>query len=201
MGGVEKCLLPLAGRPMISHVIDRFAPQVTGLALSANGDLCRFRTLGLPVVADDMAAGPLAGVLAGMRWARAACASDFVATVPADTPLIPYDLVVRLQSTIGEADVAVAASADRIHPVIALWRARLSEDLAAWLSDPGNRKAESWIRSRKLAVVAFPEESPDAFFNVNTPDNFEAAVQLVADAQASDGVRAAQRCSQRTVAF
>ncbi|MEM6490044.1 MAG: NTP transferase domain-containing protein, partial [Pseudomonadota bacterium] len=70
MGGGDKALLALAGRPLLAHVIERLAPQVDGLALNANGDPARFARFGLPVLADTVPgfAGPLAGVLAGMRW-------------------------------------------------------------------------------------------------------------------------------------
>src|SRR5262245_48867434 len=71
-GGAEG-LLELAGKPMLAHVIDRLAPQVGHSVINANGDAERFGALGLPVVADTITgfAGPLAGVLAGMRWAAA----------------------------------------------------------------------------------------------------------------------------------
>ena len=94
MGGGDKCLLPLAGRPLLAHAIERMAPQVGALVLSANGDPARFGEFGLPVVADTFPGfqGPLAGLLAGMRWAEARGATS-VATAPADTPFFPRDHV------------------------------------------------------------------------------------------------------------
>ena len=90
MGGGDKCLRLLNGRPILDHVIVRLAPQVPVLAINANGDPARFAAWGLPVIPDIVAdnPGPLAGILTGMRWAAAAGLRDIV-TVPADTPFIP----------------------------------------------------------------------------------------------------------------
>ena len=67
MGGGDKSLLPLAGRRIIDHVLERLQLQVSDLALNANGDPTRFTEFGLPIVADSVSEfpGPLAGVLAG----------------------------------------------------------------------------------------------------------------------------------------
>jgi len=72
MCGGDKFLLPLAGRPILAHVIERLKPQVAELIISANGDPARFSAFGLPVVEDrlDFYAGPLAGIFAGLEWAR-----------------------------------------------------------------------------------------------------------------------------------
>src|SRR5689334_23243300 len=99
MGGGDKGLLALGSAPMLDHVIARLAPQVARLVLNANGDPGRFRPFGLPVVADtvDGFVGPLAGVLAGLRWAKAHSTSSHIVTVSADAPFLPQDLVARLR--------------------------------------------------------------------------------------------------------
>ena len=99
MGGGDKCLLELASRPLLAHVIERLAPQAGPLALNANGDPARFAPFGLPVLPDSVPGfpGPLAGVLAGLDWAQALGAAQIV-TVAADTPFFPTDLVARLQA-------------------------------------------------------------------------------------------------------
>ncbi|MCH7942248.1 MAG: NTP transferase domain-containing protein [Proteobacteria bacterium] len=73
MGGGDKALLALGGRTILDHVIERARPQVSQLALNANGDAARFAGFGLPVIADVVEghAGPLAGVLTGLEWAAA----------------------------------------------------------------------------------------------------------------------------------
>lgn len=90
--GVDKCLLHLAGRPLIAHAAERLRPQVGQLALNANGDPGRLAEFGLPVIADLAygAEGPLAGFLAGMQWARASARpAKWIATVATDTPFFP----------------------------------------------------------------------------------------------------------------
>ena len=178
MGGGDKALMDLAGRPMIAHIIARFAPQVAALALNANGDARRFGALGLPVIGDTVASfpGPLAGVLAGMRWtAEAHPEAGHVATCAADTPLIPSDLVARLAEGIDTAAaIALARSAGHRHPVIGLWPVALADDLEAALRG-GVRKVMEWAARHGVADVAFPLDSSfeppiDPFFNANTPD-------------------------------
>ena len=124
--GGDKSLGDLEGRPMLAHVLGRFSPQVSRVVINANGDATRFSQFNLPVVADSVGgfAGPLAGVLAGMEWCLAnAPASSYIATVSADAPFIPTDLVERLvqASSSHPKSIAIARSNGELHPVIGLW--------------------------------------------------------------------------------
>src|SRR5262245_16339812 len=134
MGGGDKCLRPLAGKPMLAHVIDRLRPQVGALVLNANGDPARFAPYGLPVVADPIEgfAGPLAGVLAGLQWSAAHLPkARWIASVSTDAPFLPADLVPRFLAAVeGRPEtIALAASGGALHPVIGLWPAALAGDL------------------------------------------------------------------------
>ncbi len=186
MGGGDKGLLRLGGRPLLAHVIDRLAPQVAGLALNANGDADRFATFGLPVLPDsiDGYAGPLAGVLAGLDWA-AAQGADAIVTAAADTPFFPCDLVPRLlRAGEGMADPLVLAAtpdARRVrvrHPTFGLWPVRLRDDLRAALAD-GVRKVVIWSDAHDGRLAEFPVTRFDPFFNVNTPDDLIRAEALL----------------------
>jgi molybdopterin-guanine dinucleotide biosynthesis protein A len=142
MGGGDKCLRPLGDRPILAHVIARARPQVEALVLNANGDPARFAAFALPVAADliEDFAGPLAGVLTGMAWARANRPDcPWIATIATDTPFFPGDLVARLRAAAqGEAaELACAASAGRAHPVFGLWPVRLADDLRRAMVDDG----------------------------------------------------------------
>lgn len=179
MGGGDKCLLPLAGRAVLEHVIDRLRPQVAALALNANGDAGRFARFELPVVADDAAdfAGPLAGILAALDWAQRTCASArAVLTVPADTPFLPPDLAAQLTAA---GAPAVARSAGRIHPVVGLWPLDLEPGLRKALREEGLRKVEDWTARLGPAVVDFAAAPIDPFFNINTSDDLRRAEALV----------------------
>jgi len=177
MGGTDKALLTLAGRPMLAHVRDRISRQVHAMVINANGDPARFAALGLPVIPDTIPEfpGPLAGVLAGMRWAAAhhPAAADIL-SVPTDTPFLPADLAVRLCAQ-RRQPIAVAASAGRLHPVVALWPVALADALEAALR-AGERKVQAWMRRQGLSEVAFTvPASGDPFANINTPDDLLAA--------------------------
>jgi molybdopterin-guanine dinucleotide biosynthesis protein A len=177
MGGGDKALVDLGGQPMIGHVIARIRPQASALAIGANGNPARFARFGLPVLPDPIEgfAGPLAGVLAGLQWARQ-IGAQFLVTAPADNPFLPSDLVRRLLDCIGTAEGAVARSRGILQPTAALWRASLARDLAAWLCDENRRAVHDWIEARRTVTVDFPDdENGDRFFNVNTPADLETA--------------------------
>jgi len=184
MGGGDKCLRPLGGRTILDHVIERARPQVAQLVLNANGDPTRFAGFSLPVAADVIEgfAGPLAGVLTGMEWARAhqpQCA--WIATFATDTPFVPHDLVARLRAAVEGADLACARSNGRANPVFGLWPVRLAADLRRAMIDEQIRKVDVWTARYRLAEVDFPVQPFDPFFNTNRPEDLAEAERLLAD--------------------
>jgi molybdopterin-guanine dinucleotide biosynthesis protein A len=188
LGGGDKGLLALAGKPMIAHVRDRLAPQVGQMVLSANGDPSRFAALGLPIVADTVAgfAGPLAGLLAGMRWSEAnAPEARAIVSVSADAPFLPEDLVARLSTTAAgrPARIVLGRSDSGVHPVIGLWPLALAADLETAL-ESGVRKVLDWARRHDTVEATFPPieldgRTVDPFFNVNTPEELAEARALI----------------------
>lgn len=184
MGGGDKPLLEINGKPLLEHIIARLNPQASPIAINANGDPARFQPPGLPVIADIAPGhpGPLAGVHAGLVWARRAGASRLV-TVAGDTPFFPMNLVAMLDSAAEAGRIAVAASADNIHPTFALWPVSLADDLAAFLAD-GGRKVVTFIERHPHVPVAFPAvQLPggacDPFFNINSPGDLAEARRLM----------------------
>ena len=188
MGGGDKSLRPLGGRPLLDRVIERIRPQVAALVLNANGDPGRFARFGLPVVPDSIPdyAGPLAGILAGLDWAaanRPDC--PLVLSAPTDAPFLPGNLVHRMlekMETDG-ADLVCAESGGQPHPVVGLWPARLRDDLRRALTEEGLRKVDRWTARYRFATVAFEQGAVDPFFNANRPEDFVSAEQLLAAAQ------------------
>ncbi len=189
MGGGDKCLVPLGERPMLAHVLDRLRPQVGSLIINANGDPGRFRGFKLPVVPDpiDGFAGPLAGVLAGMRFAQTnAPEARWIVTAASDTPFFPHDLVVRLVGAIAheEHGIALALSGDRVHPVFGLWPISLADALDEWLKAGEARKvlafADRYPRiDVRFAGITVDDVEIDPFFNVNTPEDLEVAMAVL----------------------
>ena len=185
MGGGDKCLRLLAGRPILAHIIARARPQVSALALNANGEPARFAGFGLPVVADSVPdfAGPLAGVLAGLDWAAATAPQcSHVASFAGDAPFFPLDLVQRLAAALadGRYDLACAASAGRAHPVFGLWPVALREDLRRALEGEAVHKVNVWTARHRLATVEFTAAPIDPFFNANRPEDLAEAERLAA---------------------
>ena len=108
MGGETKALLPLAGKPMLRHVIDRVRPQVIELSLSVEYPSHSFDPFGLPQLPDQKAdGGPLQGLLAALQWMDPAC--DWMLLVPCDAPFVPGDLAPRLYESAVEAGLAGGA--------------------------------------------------------------------------------------------
>ena len=188
MGGQEKALLELSGKPMLAHLIARMGPQVGTLIINANGDAVRFSPFGLPVVPDTLEdfAGPLAGLHAGMVWAqRKTPSARFVASVPGDTPFIPRELVARLKSALlaSRATCAIAASRSKQHPIVGLWDISLARTIADAL-EKGVRAMHRFAGDNASAVVDFPNfeiggAAIDPFFNVNTLADLETAQMLL----------------------
>lgn len=169
MGGVDKGLQTLDGEPLVQHALRRIAPQVGALMISANRHPEVYRGYGFPVLPDADAAypGPLAGFLAGLIH----CPTEWMVTVPCDTPLFPEDLVARLAAAAGDARAVVAVTEEagerRRQSVFCLLRTDLRGDLAAYLAE-GDRKIERWLERQGCVDVLFDDAG--AFFNANTLD-------------------------------
>ena len=175
MGGVDKGLVELAGRPMVAHVLDRLRPQVADILINANQNSERYAALGHPVVPDAVGgfAGPLAGLHAGLTHTT----RKFAVTVPCDSPFLPGDLVVRLGAALAaqSAQLAVAKTFDQPHPVFCLVRRDVLPHLAAFL-EAGGRKIDAWYATLTVVEVSFDDEA-DAFRNINTTDELAAATR------------------------
>jgi len=171
MGGVDKGLAALRGRPMVAWVLERLAPQVGEVLINANQNLEQYRGLGYPVVTDEIGgfAGPLAGLQAGMKAAHHA----FVLMVPCDSPFLPTDLAQRLFSALNadHADLAVAKTGGQPYPVFALARTALLPHLTAFL-EGGRRTVYAWYDLIKVVEVAFDDQE-QAFTNINTTDELK----------------------------
>ena len=164
MGGVDKGLKGLRGKPMVEWVLARLAPQVDEIIINANQNIQTYQQFGYPVVPDQVSgfAGPLAGLHAGLK----AAAYELVVTVPCDSPFLPHDLVHRLKTHLKDKQLAVAKTGDQAHPVFALVRKDVLADLEAFLAR-GGRKIDAWYAALNVVEVGFDDEA-DAFRNINT---------------------------------
>jgi len=172
MGGVDKGLQALRGRPMVQWVRERLAPQTDEILISANQNLDAYGKLGHPVITDTVLEtdGGFAGPLAGLHAGLAHCAHPLLASVPCDSPFLPADLVARLRLALqaNGAQLAVARTGTQTHPVFALMRRELREQLGEFLNQ-GGRTILSWYDTLAVTEVAFDDEA-EAFCNINTRD-------------------------------
>lgn len=167
MGGIDKGLMQLAGKPMVAHVLAALAPQVATIIVNANRNLDQYAAFGYRVAADTI--GDYYGPLAGMVSAMEIAATKYVLTVPCDSPLVAYDLVARLYQALTQecADIGVAHDGERMHPVFALLQRDLLPNLQEYLQS-GERKIDRWFARHKVAIAYFADK-PETFINVNDP--------------------------------
>jgi molybdopterin molybdotransferase len=174
MGRVDKGLQPFHGSTLAAHVLQRLAPQVAGVAISANRNQGVYEAMGVPVWADELAG--FEGPLAGLQTALRRCGTPLLLTAPCDSPFLPADLAVRLHAALVEqdADLAVAVTTEsdesgdsyqRVHPVFSLMKASVLPQLTAYL-DSGARRMDGWYKSVRVAEVLFSDGA--AFRNINT---------------------------------
>lgn len=184
MGGRNKALLTLGGETLLQRVITRLRDQCGEIALNANADPEVFADYRLTVLPDTFPGfpGPLAGILAGMDWARAQGADAFV-SVSVDTPFLPLDLVHRLREAAGRHGIALAASNDdtgrmRDHPTCGLWPVALHDDLALAL-ESGLLRPGQYAASHDPGRAVFDSRPLDPFLNLNTPAELASAERLL----------------------
>ncbi len=178
MGGGDKPLIALQGKPLLAHILARIARPGLPILLSANGDLARFAAFGLPVVADALPdyPGPLAGILAGLDWAQAQGLSGDMISVPGDCPFLPADLAERLLAA--PSALACAASGGWTHPVIGRWPIALRAPLRAALL-AGERKIDRFTAPHGCTAVEWPMGAYDPFFNINTFEDLAQAEKIL----------------------
>jgi len=177
MGGADKAMVMLGGRPLLSHVLDRLEPQVERVLISANGDASRFARFGCTVIADDQSQGPLSGILAALIRAADLGATHLV-SAPVDTPFLPGDLVPQLLLAAESSanGLALARDATGDHPVTAIWPVGLVPELAASLAS-GAAKVTRFTAAQGASFADFPD--PRAFVNVNSPEDLARAEAML----------------------
>ena len=185
MNGVDKGLVLLQNKPLITHVVERLKPQVAEILINANREIAQYQTFGYPVLKDigqqDVTdeclgtyIGPLAGFSLGLQYAK----HEYVLTMPCDSPLLPADLAQRLLGGMAEslADIAVASSDGNAHPVFCLMKKNVLPSLIAFL-EAGERKVSAWQKSLNYIEVDFSgrhlNSMTDAFINLNTFDDLK----------------------------
>jgi molybdopterin-guanine dinucleotide biosynthesis protein A len=180
MGGGDKCLLPVRGKPLIAHILEALASQTEDILINTNSNPGAFLKFGLPVLPDAIAGfqGPLAGLLTGMLWSRRCHPHQvYLLSVAGDVPFLPQDLVAKLHASLadGHADIAIAACPQSSHPTIGLWPVDLAQRLEHDLMETNIRSMHDWISSFRVACAPFPS---DVLMNINTPAELDSCQKI-----------------------
>ena len=173
MGGGDKCLLPVDGKPLLGHILNIVRPQTSDILINTNSDPTPFLKFDQPVLPDIIAGfqGPLAGLLTGMQWSRRRHPhAVHILSVASDTPFLPHDLVTKLAQALvdGNADIAIASCEEGTHPTIGLWPVDLAERLLHDLMETDTRGIHAWLRAFRVCHAQFPSRT---MANMNTPDD------------------------------
>lgn len=178
MGGEDKGLIPLQGQPMVQHVIERLAPQLETLVISANRSHVAYEQFGYPVVSDmdEDFQGPLSGIASAIALTK----TPLVLVTPCDTPLLPTNLVEQLYTTLQQSDrsIAVAHDGERLQQLCFLARRSVVDSIHQLLNQ-GERRVRVWIKSLQPAIASF--NNPLAFSNINTPEEQQQITPLLRD--------------------
>ncbi|MGQ5524204.1 molybdenum cofactor guanylyltransferase MobA [Chitinimonas sp. PSY-7] len=165
MGGCDKGLLELAGRPLYQHVLEQLPVDLIGqVYLSANRNQAIYASKGLPVVVDVRLgfAGPLAGVEAVLMTSL----SDWLFVLPCDMPKLPTDLLPRLWAVREQAPIIRAKAGDRVQPLCCLIHQTALPALRLAL-DAHQYAVIPWQDSVGVLEVAFE----GSWINANDPDS------------------------------
>lgn len=171
LGGVDKGLLQLHQLPLIQHVINRIQPQVSEIVISANRNLEIYADFGFSVYKDDFSdfAGPLAGILKALQQSQ----SEWLLTVPADSPFVPADLALRLSQKMKNNKIVMSHDGEYLQPTFALVHKSLATSLNNFLQS-GERKTRVWMQQQPHSIVDFSDQA-NAFININTEEELKHA--------------------------
>ena len=176
MGGVDKGLQLFRGQTLVQHAIARLQPQVSQVLINANRNPADYALTGLKVASDSDHAdmGPLSGFLTGLQH----CDTEWLVTVPCDSPFFPLDLVEKLALAATEKQSLLAMAQTprlsdntwELQPVFCLMHRSLIDSLRHFLQN-GGHKISVWAHQQSaLALCTFtkPSTGPDPFANANT---------------------------------
>jgi len=179
MGGQDKGLVMLDGKPMVEIIIDVLKPQTAKLLINANRNHDRYSQYGLELVADELSGycGPLAGMASALKTIN----TDYMVTAPCDSPFIPLDLVQRLADALENksTEISVAHDGERIQPVFCMLKKTLLKSLTDYLAT-GERKIDRWFKQHDFAIADFSDK-PETFDNINTLEDVESALSKLRD--------------------
>ncbi len=180
MGGADKGLISFHGKPLIETAISRLKPQVSTILINANRSITKYSHYGYPVLMDETPdfSGPLAGFSIGLKH----CKTPYLLTSPCDSPLLPTDLAKNMATELEDNNLELVFASSKetdgkvwSQPVFCLMKSSLQDSLNTFLSK-GDLKIDRWFKELRSGTVVF--ENPQAFANVNTPEELAALERI-----------------------
>jgi molybdopterin-guanine dinucleotide biosynthesis protein A len=175
MGGIDKAEMLVGGHPILARVLRVLTPHCDPIALVGRTSVPEGLTYPFALIPDAVSGqeGPLAGILAALRWAK----DDHVMIVPCDAPFLPMDLVPRLLAAAKNVGVVMTATGQQDHPTVSLWRTDLAVSLSESFSC-GTRSIRAFTRQVPTAMVSWHGAGYDPFLNINRPEDLALAERL-----------------------
>ena len=181
--GKDKGMLPFLGIPLVERVL----LQVEGLSdrvMLVTNQPDEYRRFGVPMCADlHPRMGPLGGVYTALHYAT----SDCILVLSCDMPFVSLPLLEHMLALIPGWDAVVPrlGGNKRFEPLRAVYSKSCTKPIAAAL-DAGRRRMISFFESVNVRYIEIDEierfdPGAGTFFNINTPDDLVAAVELAAD--------------------
>ena len=184
MGGLSKALFPLNDETLLSHVIRRLQPQLGSLLLSTEGPDTGLESFGLPLVPDLLPRyrGPLTGLCSALHFLAEKNHKGGLVLCPCDAPFIPTDLVEKLVHAVvsNPKAVAVVSYEGYLQPTFSLWQAHHLPVIYDAVVNRGDGGLKYMLKSLPHVVVEWVSAEPPPFYNVNTPQELQAAEKWLA---------------------
>lgn len=167
--GANKPMLPVAGKPLIQHVIDQLRPHFDEILVSCDSP-SSYQFLGLPIVEDRIRGqGPLGGI----GSALAVSSNDYNLVVACDMPALSIHLARKLlRAARGRAGAVPTTGKDKFEPLFAVYHKSVAQDALSLLETGDRRPASIW-EGRDFCFVPVDEADVHAFLNLNRQEDYD----------------------------
>ena len=169
LGGINKGLVVVEGKPLAQWVYDALLPQVDRIYISANEGLAEYQKISSHILKDDerfYRDGPLAGIHSIKDFVKP---EDIIQVVTCDLPLLPKDLVIKQRSKLQKEnlDAVYPKDHEREHYGLLMFKAKHLDEIESLLLQ-GQRRIRDFLVKMKNDSLLF--EDSTAFINGNDWD-------------------------------
>jgi molybdopterin-guanine dinucleotide biosynthesis protein A/molybdopterin converting factor small subunit len=183
--GRPKALLLFDGEPLIVHLVRALRRMFAEIVIVAAPDQ-ELPDLPAVLVRDDVAhQGPVGGIYYGLK----AASGEFCFVTSCDVPFLNPSLISYLRSQISDRDVVVPFWENRFQPLHAIYRTKVLGLLKEQLDRGELRPIYLFdkVQTCKVDEDTIRRFDPEglSFLNMNTPDDYERALQRWSELRSS----------------